>query len=129
MNYIKYFLTAGLVFVILDTIWITGVANKFYSSQIGHLLADKAFLAPAVVFYIIYIAAMVVFVINPAIDKHSLSYVLKYGAFLGLAMYATYDLTNYATLKHWPLKMTLVDMTWGTAATTLVSTITYLIYK
>ncbi len=129
MNFLKYFLTAGLVFVVLDTIWITVVAKKFYYSQIGHLLAEKADLRPAVLFYIIYIAAIIVFAVMPALHLHSLSYAIKYAAFLGFAMYATYDLTNQATLKNWPTAMTLVDMAWGTFATTSVGTLTYLIFS
>jgi uncharacterized membrane protein len=129
MDFLKHFLTAGLIFVIIDSVWISVVADKFYKANIGYLLAKKANLVPAVIFYIIYIIAMVVFVINVGLERGTTGSVILHGALLGFAMYATYDLTNHATIKNWPLKMTLVDMAWGTSVTTAVTTITFLIFK
>lgn len=87
-------------------------------------MAEKANLAAAVVFYLIFIAAMVFFVISPAVEKQSLLYALGAGAFFGLVTYATYDLTNLATLKDWPLSITVIDLSWGTFITMATSVAT-----
>lgn len=121
-----YGIAAGL-FVVIDSIWLTTIANGFYKDKLGKLLADKPSLAPAVLFYAIYIFAMIVFVIKPGIDQ-SLFTVAWKGALLGLAMYATYDLTNQATLKNWPHAITAVDLLWGTFITMTVSVGTVFIY-
>lgn len=130
MKVVYLYLVAAGIFTLIDSIWIALVANNFYKSQIGHLLAAKPNLSAAVIFYLIYIFAIVFFVVNPAIkDGHSLGRVIGSGAILGLAMYATYDLTNQATLKNWPIAMTIVDMAWGTILTASVAATTYLIFR
>jgi uncharacterized membrane protein len=129
MDFFKHFVTAAAIFVAIDAVWLTAIAGKFYKKELGSLLAPKANLKPAAVFYALYIVGMVVFAINPALRQHSLSYVIKYAALLGLTMYATYDLTNASTLKNWPAKVTYVDMAWGTTITTVVSTLTFLIFN
>lgn len=129
MEFFKHFLTAAAIFVAIDAVWLTAVAGKFYKKELGHLLAKKANLKPAAIFYVIYIIGMVVFAINPALHEHSLSYVVGHAALLGFCMYATYDLTNHSTLKDWPAKVTYVDMLWGTTITTVVSTLTFLIFN
>ncbi len=127
MDYIGHFILVGVVFAVIDALWIGLVANKFYKSQMGDLLMDKPNFVPAVIFYLIYIAAILVFVLEPALDRASLGYAAAYGAMFGLAAYATYDLTNASTLKKWPKAVTLVDMAWGTAVTAVVSVVAYLI--
>jgi uncharacterized membrane protein len=127
MNYLGHFLLVGGVFAVIDALWIGIVANKFYKSQMGELLAAKPNFVPAVIFYLIYVAAMLVFVLEPALDRSSLGYAAGYGAMLGFTAYATYDLTNAATLKKWPASVTVVDMGWGTIVTAAVSTIVFLI--
>lgn len=91
-------------------------------------MAEKASLPAAGIFYIIFIAALLHFVINPAIDKGSVWQAMWTGAFLGLAMYATYDLTNLATLRDWPVTITLFDLAWGTFITAATSGITTRIF-
>lgn len=118
---LKRFLVAALVFLAIDIVWLTVISPKLYKAQIGHLMAEKASLPAAGIFYIIFIAALLHFVINPAIDKGSVWQAIWSGAFLGLAMYATYDLTNLATLKEWPLKITAIDLAWGTFITAATS--------
>lgn len=130
MRVVYFYLVAAGIFTIIDSIWIAIVANNFYKSQIGHLLAAKPNFIAAVIFYLIYIFAIVFFVVNPAVNQgYGLAKVVGSSALLGFAMYATYDLTNHATLKNWPLSMTLVDMLWGTILTASVATITYLIFR
>lgn len=121
-----YGIATGL-FVVIDAIWLTLIANKFYKEKLGSLLADKPSLAPAVIFYAIYILALIVFVIKPGLDS-SLSTVAWRAALLGFAMYATYDLTNQATLKNWPHSITVIDLLWGTFITTVVCVSTVFIY-
>ena len=81
----------------------------------------------AIIFYLFFIAGLVTFVISPAIEKHSWVHALLFGALFGLITYATYDLTNLATLNNWPVLVTIVDLIWGTVLSASISVITYLI--
>ena len=121
---IKRFAVAMAVFLVIDIVWLALISPKLYKAHLGHLLAEKPVLPAAAVFYVIYIAALLFFVINPAIDKRSVWKAVYTGAFLGLAMYATYDLTNQATMKDWPVTITLIDLAWGTFITAATSGIT-----
>jgi len=129
MEHIKTFFIAFAVFLGIDMLWLTVIAQKFYKAQIGHLMADKAKLLPAAIFYVLFIAAMVYFVIAPALEHQNLSRLILSAAIFGLVTYATYDLTNMATLKDWPVLVTVVDLAWGTFISLAVSVITYLIRK
>ena len=117
---VRYLVTAG-IFLVIDIAWLAFIAPKLYKANIGHLMAEKANFLAAGVFYLIYIAALLFFVIDPALAKASVWQAVWTGAFLGLAMYATYDLTNLATLKEWPLKITVIDLAWGTFITAATS--------
>ena len=125
---IKRFLVACVVFLVIDIVWLAGISPRLYKAQIGHLMADKVNYPAAAVFYVIFIAALVFFVISPAIDQKSVWRAVWTGAFFGLAMYATYDLTNQATLKDWPVAITLIDLAWGTFITAATSGITARIF-
>jgi uncharacterized membrane protein len=127
MEFLKHFGVVAGLFVIIDSIWIAGVANKFYKKQLSALLLAKPKFLPAIIFYIIYITAVVVLVLTPGLS-HSYSWVVGHAALFGLAMYATYDLTNISTLKNWPVAVTVVDLIWGTALTTAVSTASYAVF-
>ena len=129
MEHIKTFFIAFAVFLGIDMLWLTVIAQKFYKAQIGHLMADKARLLPAAIFYVLFIAAMVYFVIAPALEHQNLTKLILSAVIFGLVTYATYDLTNMATLKDWPLLVTVVDLAWGTFISLAVSLITYLIRK
>ena len=131
MEFIGHFLLAGVLFAAIDALWIGVVANKFYKKELGGLLRDKPDFVPAVIFYFISVTAMVVFVINPALDlgNDGLGFALGHGALLGLASYAAYDLTNASTLKGWSKAVTVVDLLWGTFVTALVTTVAYLILR
>jgi uncharacterized membrane protein len=102
-------------------------AKNMYQSQIGFILAKKPNWYAAIIFYVLYIVFLMIFAIIPALQKSSLNDAMLYGALYGFITYATYDLTNLATLKNWPLKVTLIDITWGTLLGFSVSTLTYLI--
>ena len=125
--FIKLYAIALPVFMVIDMIWLTLVAKGFYSKQIGSLLKPDVNWAAAVLFYLLFIVGLVVFVITPAIDKRSWLHALTFGALFGLVCYATYDLTNLAIAKDWPLLVTIVDLIWGAVLAASVSTITYLI--
>jgi len=129
MENLKTFLTAFAVFLGIDMLWLTVIAQKFYKSQIGHLMAEKARIIPAAIFYLLFVGAMVYFVIVPALEHQNLTRLILSAAIFGLVTYATYDLTNMATLKDWPLLVTVVDLAWGTFISLAVSLITYLIRK
>jgi len=126
-DFLLRFLIAGGVMGILDALWLMFIANKFYKSQIGNLLLDKPNMAPAIIFYVIYIVGIVTFVVAPALEKGSLVHALGYGALFGLVAYATYDLTNLSTLKGFTSKVVIVDLLWGALMTATVAGITYLI--
>ena len=117
---LRYLVTTG-IFLLIDIVWLGFVAPKLYKANIGHLMAEKPNLFAAGVFYPLFIAALLFFVIDPALAKGSVWQAVWTGAFLGLAMYATYDLTNLATLKAWPLKITVIDLIWGTFITAATS--------
>jgi uncharacterized membrane protein len=129
MVFLAHFFVAAMVGVIIDALWIAGVANSFYKKQLDRHLADRPNAVATVLFYLIYIWSILYFVVEPALLLHNLGWLLKHAAFLGLALYATYDLTNAATLKNWSAKLTIVDMLWGIFLTTAVSTATYLIFN
>ncbi len=125
--FLKTYLIALPVFFAIDMIWIGLVAKNFYAKQIGFLMkADINWLA-AIIFYLLFIVGLVLFVILPALEKKSLIQVIILGALFGLIAYATYDLTNLATLKDWPMLVTVVDLIWGAVLASSVSTITYFI--
>lgn len=125
--FINVFLVALPTFLIIDMIWLGVIAKKFYNSQIGSLMKDPVNWTAAIIFYIIFVLGLVFFVIYPSIETASLKDIILRGAFFGLVTYATYDLTNLATLKGWPLKLVVVDVLWGTILGSLVSVITFLI--
>jgi uncharacterized membrane protein len=125
--FIKLFLIALPTFFVIDMVWLILVARKFYNEHLGFLMRPDIGWSAAIVFYLIFIAGLVVFVITPAVEKQSWLHALGYGAFFGLVTYATYDLTNLATLKEWPLLVTIVDLIWGMALAASISVITYFV--
>ena len=125
--FIKLFLIALPVFFVIDLVWLVLVAKKFYQEQIGFLMKPDINWIAAIIFYLLFIAGLVIFVISPAVEKLSWVHALIFGALFGLITYATYDLTNLSTLKDWPLLVTVVDLIWGTVLASSISLITYFI--
>lgn len=125
--FIKLFAIALPVFFIIDMIWLGLIAKSFYRAQIGTLMKSGMNWTAAIIFYVIFITGLVVFVISPAMEKGSWTHALLFGAFFGFVCYATYDLTNLAVAKDWPLLVTLVDLAWGAVLAASVSVVTYLI--
>lgn len=124
---LKLYFIALTVFLGIDMIWLTLVAKNFYAGHIGYLMAKNPNLWAALIFYLIFIAGLVFFVITPALDKKMWTQALLAGIFFGLVTYSTYDLTNLATVKDWPLIITIVDLIWGMILSAAVSVITYFI--
>lgn len=124
---IKLYFIALPIFFALDILWLWVVAKSFYKSQIGFLMKSNINWIAGIIFYLIFIVGLVLFVIKPAIDKNSLYHAILFWALFGFITYATYDLTNLATLKDWPILITIVDLIWGTILSASICTLTYLI--
>ncbi len=129
LRYVLTYLGTAATFLAMDTAWLTLTVNRLYKPRLGAMMADKPMLAPAAVFYLIYIAALLVLAVLPAAKASSWSQLLFRAAVFGLAAYATYDLTNQATLKDWSLVVTLADLAWGTVATTVAASVGFLIAR
>lgn len=108
---------AALVFVVLDAIWLTVMSDRLYRPALGHLMAQQVDWPAALLFYPSYLAGVIYFAVAPALAAQRARDALVRGALLGLLAYATYDLTNQATLQGWPWHVTLVDLVWGTFVT------------
>ena len=115
-----------LIFFAIDLVWLGVVAKNFYRQHIGHLLAAEVNWGAAVLFYLMFIGGLVFFAVKPALEAGSATRALGYGALFGLLTYATYDLTNQATMRDWPVLVTVVDLAWGTV---LSATVAYLSYQ
>ena len=127
--FLKLYAVALAIFVVLDGIWLGLVAKSFYRNQIGFLMKSEINWMAAIAFYLLFIVGLVLFVITPAMEKNSWVHALVLGALFGLITYATYDLSNLATLKDWPLLVTVVDLAWGATLAASVSTATYFIAR
>ena len=128
-QFLKPYAVAFGVFLVIEGAWLTLIAKDFYQKELGFLMSDSPKLIPTAIFALVFVAGLVFFVINPALAKDSWKYALLAGLFFGLVSYSTYDLTNLATLKGWPLIVSLVDLLWGSVMSASVSTISYFILK
>jgi uncharacterized membrane protein len=117
LKFIAAYVAAAVVFLLLDVTWLSMVSETIYRPEVGAMLADNFFLPAAVAFYLIYVGGMVVLAAYPGYRDGSIATAAVTGAVLGLVAYGTYDLTNLATLKMWSLKLTVIDMAWGTFVT------------
>lgn len=120
------FITAAIIMGILDYVWLGFIGKGLYYSEMGSLLLKKPNMIPALLFYVIYVVGTLVFVILPALEKESLGYAAGMGALFGLVAYATYDLTNLATMKNFSKKVVVVDLLWGAFITALTASGAYL---
>lgn len=124
---LKQFLVAFTTFLVIDGVWLTLIAKDFYAKNLGFLMAKTPNLVAAGIFYVIYVFSMVVLIITPALQRGTLTTAILTGALFGLCAYATYDLTNLATVKDWPVLVTVVDLIWGTILSGSVAGISYLV--
>jgi uncharacterized membrane protein len=123
--FFKLYFLALPVFVVVDAIWLGLVARGFYKEQLGSLMKTNINWTAAVIFYLLFIAGLVLFVIEPGVEKNSFTRLVAYAALFGLVTYATYDLTNLATIKGWPLNITIIDLIWGASLSVIVSSAVY----
>ncbi len=118
---LKGFAATAVVMLALDFLWLGVLAKGFYARHMPSLLRPDVKWAPALLFYFLYVLAVVVFVVLPAAERKSLAHALGMGAFFGLAAYATYDLTSYALIRDFPLIVVVVDLAWGAVITSTVA--------
>jgi uncharacterized membrane protein len=127
MKVIYLYLLTIPVFFAIDIIWLGLIARGFYRNNLGHLLRTNVNWAAAIIFYLLYILGILIFAVMPALENNSLLQAMILGGLFGFFAYATYDLTNLATLKNWPVKVVVVDMVWGVVLTSSVSSASFFI--
>lgn len=113
------------IFFAIDLVWLGVVAKDFYRQHLGHLLSPQVNWTAAILFYLVFIAGIVFFAVRPALEVNSPLRALTYGALFGFLTYATYDLTNQATLRDWPVIVTVVDLAWGAVLSASVAYLSY----
>ncbi len=127
--YLKLYALTVPIFFAVDIIWLGVVAKKFYRNNLGFILSPEVNWSAAISFYLLYILGILIFAVVPALQKESLGKALLWGCLYGFFTYATYDLTNMATIKNWPLKVVMVDILWGVFLCSLVASTSFLIAK
>lgn len=126
MQLLFTYLACLVTFLILDGLWLGLISREIYNKWIGHLMTDNILWGVALGFYLLYVIGIVYFAVLPAA---SLSRAALNGALLGILCYATYDLTNWATLKDWPWEMVMTDIIWGMLITSICAAVGYLVYR
>jgi uncharacterized membrane protein len=117
------------IFFIIDLTWLGVIAKDVYKKYMGHLMREAPNWPVAVLFYLLFIIGLIIFVINPAIQKDSWTHALVYGAMFGFFTYMTFDLTSLAVLKDWPWKIVIIDIIWGIVLSSSVSVAAYFISR
>lgn len=128
-SWVKVYLLTVPLFFVIDMLWLGVVARGFYQQQLQRFLAPQVNWTAAMVFYLLYIGGILFFAVAPALDAGSLARAATWGALFGFFTYATYDLTNLATLDRWPIKVVLVDIAWGAVLCALVASGGFLIAR
>lgn len=128
-GYLKLYLVSLSAFFVIDMVWLGLAARPFYQQHLGFLLAPNPNWFVAILFYMLFVAGLLFFVIVPGLKESSLKATLIRAALFGLITYATYDLTNLATLKDWPAILSIVDMLWGMVLSVLVSCVGFIAGK
>jgi uncharacterized membrane protein len=117
------------VFLSIDMIWLLVISKNLYAKYLGYLMTDQVRVGAAAIFYLIFVVGLLFFVITPALSKDSWTYALFEGMFFGLITYATYDLTNLAVVKDWPVAITIIDLIWGTFLSSTTATVSFLLIR
>lgn len=125
MNILLTYGISTIVFFAIDMLWLGLIAKSLYRNKLSHIISQDVVWPAAILFYLIYIAGIVYFAINPALKAGSWQLALLNGALLGGLCYATYDLTNMATIAKWPIEIVVIDILWGIFLTGTVSVVTY----
>lgn len=126
---VKTYIIMLLFFLVADAVWMAGFAIELFQRHLGHILAPQVNFLPVILFYLIYVAGVIVLAVRPAWASASGKTALLLGSMLGLVAYGTYDLTNWALIRDWPAIITVMDMVWGTCLTGTASLIGYLVGK
>lgn len=129
MRYLKLYLVSLAAFFVIDMLWLGVAMRSFYQRYLGFLMAPNPNWIVAIVFYLLFIVGLLFFVIVPGLKDNTRKTTLLKATLFGLVTYATYDLTNLATLKDWPALLSIVDMLWGAALSLLVSYISFMAGK
>ena len=124
---VRIYLITIPIFFIIDLIWLGVLAKDFYQRRLGYLMRPQVNWTAAVLFYLVFIVGIVFFAVKPALEGQSPTRAMLYGALFGFFTYATYDLTNLATVREWPVAVTVVDLVWGTVLCGAVAWISYLV--
>jgi uncharacterized membrane protein len=128
-TWLRWYVITAVVFLAVDFVWLTRVAPSFYERHIGHLLRDQPVLFGVALFYLLYVAGIVVFAVSPGLERDSLRSTASRGAFLGLFAYGTFDLTSYAVFDGFPAIVVAVDLMWGTTLTAASATIAHVVAR
>lgn len=123
------YLAALVTLAILDALWLGVVSREFYKARLGQLLLDQPLWWAAILFYLIHAAGVAVFAVPPAVAAGTWTAAVLYGALFGFCVYAAYDLTNLATLRGWPMAVSLVDLAWGAAVTAAATFVAFLVVR
>ena len=123
--YILSYLAAAVLFLGMDAVWLTLAGPRFYRPELGDLMLENFKVAPAAVFYTLYVVGIVIFAVQPAVASGRWQTALLYGALFGFFPYGTYDFTNLATIKGWSALVSFVDLAWGTFATGVSAALAY----
>ncbi|MCI0495954.1 DUF2177 family protein [candidate division KSB1 bacterium] len=129
MFYLKLYLLTVPVFFVIDMLWLGLIAKGFYREKLSAFLSPTVNWTAAIIFYLLFIVGIIFFAVMPGREKDSLLITAIYGALFGFFTYATYDLTNLATLKNWPLSVVVVDILWGMVLCSVVASVSFLIAK
>ena len=127
--YLKLYALTVPVFFIIDLVWLGVVAKGFYQKNLKYILSPNVNWTAAIIFYLMYIAGILIFAVLPGVAKDSVRHAALWGALFGFFTYATYDLTNLALLKDWPLNIVVVDILWGVVLCAVVATLSFYIAR
>lgn len=125
MTYLAAYLASLVIFFSLDMVWLSTMAGRIYRPTLGDIALSGVNLMPAIAFYVLYPVGLVIFVVLPALKGGSIYTAIVHGAMFGFFTYATYDLTNQATLRNWTLQLSLIDMAWGTVLAALAGAMAF----
>lgn len=129
IQWAKIYALSLAVFLVVDFTWLGVVAKPFYQRLLGHLFSERVNWPAAFLFYLIFVVGILVFVVSPALQAHEWTRALFFGLLFGVVTYATFDLTNLALIKGWPLSIVVVDILWGAFLSGTVSTAGYFIAR
>ena len=125
LKYFVVYFSFLLTLIVIDLIWLLGIAKNLYRDDMGSLMASEPKLLAGLGFYLLYALGTAIFVILPALSKQSWMYAVQYGALFGFFCYMTYDLTNLAVIRDFPTRLAFIDIAWGSAVTALSAAIAY----